>query len=437
MKWLDMFILFFCCIIEVFLFYDFFCNFFDVKLKRKNMKIVCGGTVGTIYLINMLQSNFLNLIFIPLLLWIFVTVLFDSKLGIRFVYFAMAYVIMIGVEFFHIILADATAPLLAKTGLIPMSEYLWQLLLIKFLNYIIFIVLKHMSAKSRNRITNKLFFVYLCVPISTLGILFAVFYSGIDVGSNRVLKILMTLLFACMIAGNMALFYAFQKYTENLSENFRHQLELLYQKSEVERLTKVTQWIDNYNEVVHNTSHYLKVIGQLAFERKNDEICKVVDQLNGKLNREEICTYSNNKMLNLILSEYSIKAEKKSIIFDVYVEPGCILHHIQDVDLIVMLGNLLDNAFLAASKKEKETSVIVRIFMQREGKLCVMKIVNDFSEKLKEERGHLISTKKEAGIHGIGLASVSKIAKQYSGYFERYVMDKKFHAVLVLPVSFI
>ena len=75
--------------------------------------------------------------------------------------------------------------------------------------------------------------------------------------------------------------------------------------------------------------------------------------------------------------------------------------------------------------------------MQREGKLCVVKIVNDFSEKLKEERGQLISTKKEAGIHGIGLASVSKIAKQYSGYFERYIMDKKFHAVLVLPVSFI
>lgn len=437
MKWLDMFILFFCCIIEVFLFYDFFCNFFDVKMKRKNMKIVCGGTVGAIYLINMLQSNFLNLIFIPLLLWIFVTLLFDSKLGIRFVYFAMAYVIMIGVEFFHIILANATAPLLANTGLIPVSEYLWQLLLIKFLNYIIFIVLKQMSAKSRNRITNKLFFVYLCVPISTLGTLFAVFYSGIDVGSNRVLKILMTLLFACMIAGNMALFYAFQKYTENLSENSRHQLELLYQKSEVERLTKVAQWIDNYNEVVHNTSHYLKVIGQLAYERENDEICKVVDQLNGKLNREETCAYSNNKMLNLILSEYSIKAEKKNIIFDAYVEPGCILHHIQDVDLIVMLGNLLDNAFLAASKKEKETSVIVRIFMQREGKLCVVKIVNDFSEKLKEERGQLISTKKEAGIHGIGLASVSKIAKQYSGYFERYIMDKKFHAVLVLPVSFI
>jgi len=107
-----------------------------------------------------------------------------------------------------------------------------------------------------------------------------------------------------MIAGNMILFYAFQKYTENLSENSKQELELLYQRAEVERLTKIAEWNDNYNEIVHNTSHYLKVIGQLAYERKNDEICKVVDKLNGKLNREELCEYSSHKMLNIILSDY-------------------------------------------------------------------------------------------------------------------------------------
>lgn len=433
MGWLDMLILFFCCIIEVFLLYDYFGNFFEVKIKRKYIKIVCVGTTGAIYLINTLQSNLLNLILIPVLLWFFVTLLYDAKPGIRFGYFAMAYIIMIGVEFLYIILSNTTTELLAKTGLIPVSEYLWQLLLIKFLNYIVFIILKQMSTKSKNRMTNKLFLIYLCVPVSTLGIMLTVFYSGIDVGSNVVLKILMMLFLGCMIVGNMLLFYAFQKYTENLSENSRQQLELLYQKAEVERLTKIAEWSDNYNEVVHNTSHYLKVIGQLAYERKNEEICKVVDKLNGKLNREEICEYSNHKMLNIILSEYSIKAERAGVVFDAYVEPGCILNHIQDVDLITMLGNLLDNAILAASKK-KDTSVVVRIFMQKEGKLCVIKVVNDFVEKLKEVMGKLISTKKEAGVHGIGLSSVSKIAEQYNGYLEHYIIDEKFNAVVVLLV---
>lgn len=434
MGWLDLLILFFCCIIEVFLLYDYFYNFFEIKIKRKHIKIVCAGTIGTIFFVNMLQSNMLNLILVPIVLWFFVTVLFDSKVGIRFVYFIMAYIVMIGVEFLYIVLSNTTTALLAKTGLIPVSEYLWQLLLIKFLNYIVFIVLKQMATKSKSGITNKLFLIYLCVPVSTLGTMLTVFYSGIDVGSNVVLKILMTLFFVCMIAGNMILFYAFQKYTENLNENSKQQLELLYQRSEVERLTKIAEWNDNYNEIVHNTAHYLKVIGQLAFEGKNDEICKVVDKLNGKLNREEISEYCNHKMLNIILSEYSIKAESVGVVFDAYVEPGCILNHIQDVDLITMLGNLLDNAVLAASKKEKDTSVVVRIFMQKEGKLCVIKVVKDFVEKIQEVKGRLISTKKEAGMHGIGLVSISKIAEQNNGYLEHYIIDGKFNAVVVLAV---
>ncbi len=431
---LDMLILFLCGVIEVFVLYDYFGNFFDNKIKGKYVKIVCVGTIGAIYLVNMLQSNVLNLVLIPVVLWFFVTLIFDAKLGIRFVYFAMAYIVMIGVEFLYIILSNTTTSLLAKTGLIPVSEYFWQLLLIKFLNYIVFIIFKQVSAKSKNRMANKLFLVYLCVPISTLGIMLTVFYSGIDVGSNVVLKVLMTLFFGCIIVGNMLLFYAFQKHAENLSENARQQLELLYQKAEVERLTKIAEWNDNYNEVVHNTSHYLKVIGQLAYERKYNEICKVVDKLNGKLNREEVCEYSSHKMLNIILSEYSIKSEKEGVVFEAYVEPGCILEHIQDVDLITMLGNLLDNAILAASKSEKDSSVVVRIFMQKEGKFCVIKVVNDFRGEIKEIEGRLISTKKDAGKHGIGLSSVSKIAEQNNGYLEHYIIDKKFNAVIVLSV---
>ena len=41
MGWLDLLILFFCCVIEVFLLYDYFNNFFESKLKRKYIKILC------------------------------------------------------------------------------------------------------------------------------------------------------------------------------------------------------------------------------------------------------------------------------------------------------------------------------------------------------------------------------------------------------------
>ena len=38
------------------------------------------------------------------------------------------------------------------------------------------------------------------------------------------------------------------------------------------------------------------------------------------------------------------------------------------------------------------------------------------------------------GVHGIALSSVLKIAEQYNGYFEYYIIDEKFNAVVVLTV---
>lgn len=435
MNGFDKLIMFLGCMVEVFLLYDYFYNFFEIKIKKEYTKVVCAATVLIFFLINLLENAVLNLVFAPILLWVFVTILFDAKLGVRIGYFITACMVMIGVEFFYIILSGTTSELLAETGLIPASEYGWQLLLSKSLNFIIFLILKQTSTKSKKRMTNKLFVLYLFVPIATLGSMITVFYSGLDFNGHMMPKIIMTLFFVCMMVGNMLFFYAFQKYTENLSENARQQMELLQQRAEVARLAKIADMNENYNEIVHNTSHYLKVIGQLAYESRTNEICDVVEKLNVKLNTTHVYEYSSHKMLNTILSEYATKAKEEDINFDAYVEPGCMLEHIEDIDLIAMMGNILENSVMAAGKKGDNASIVVRIFMQKNGKLCIIKVVNDFVEELKEVEGKLISTKKEAGIHGIGIASVSKIAEQYDGYLEHYVENDKFNAVVVLPVK--
>lgn len=434
MDWFDKLIVFLACIVEVFIFFDYFHNFFDIKVKKIYVKLICIGTVLIFFGINMLQSSIINLIFVPILLWIFVTILFDAKLSVRFGYFVLAYVIMIGIEFLYIMLSEVTTEVLDGKGCVKLSEHIWQLLFIKFLNYIVFSILKQTSIKGKNRITNKLFLIWICVPIATKGIMFTVFYSDMNVSESSNVKVFMTIFFVCMLLGNILFFYAFQKYTENLEDIYWKQVKLSSQEVEIARLMKVAEMNAEFSETLHNTVHYLKVIRELAYEKKNQEICDIVEKLSGKLNRETIYEYSHHKMLNTILSEYNSKAKKAGIHFDVYVEPGCVLEQIQDVDLITMLGNILDNAITATIQKENEPSIMVRIFMQKNGKLCIIKVVNGFTGKLKEENGKLLSTKKEAGIHGLGVSSVSKIAEQYGGYLEYYVEDFKFHAILVLPV---
>ena len=382
----------------------------------------------------MIGNANVNLFLFPILMWIFVSSMFESKIGVRIGYFISAYVVMIGVEFLYLILSQTTAKMVAEAGVVPISDYGWQMVFIKFLNFVVFLILKQSSTKSRNRMINKLFLSYLCVPIFTLCMMITIFYSGVDIKENPAIRIFMTLFFIGMLLSNMVLFYSFQRYTENLSETMQQEVELVYKNAEIERLSKITEMNETYNETVHNMSHSLKVIDQLAEENNIRDIRQVIEQLTGRLTKKQIVQYSNNKMLNTLLSEYADQAKKKDILFDVYVEPGCVLKQIKDIDLVSMLGNLFDNAIEAASNIKK-SSIHTRIFMHKSGKMCIIKINNDFmKERLKIVNEKAISTKDEKGIHGIGLTSISKTVEKYNGSFSYYIENEKFVTVLIIPI---
>ena len=434
MAWFDNCVVLFGCLLEVFLLYDYFHNFFELKVKKEYVKIIFLTACLLLFGINKIGNANVNLILFPLLMWTFVSILFESKVCVRIGYFISAYVVMIGVEFLFLILSQTTSEMLSKTGVVPVSDYGWQIVYIKFLNFIVFLILKQTSRKSHSKMTNKLFFIYLCVPVSTLGTMVTVFYSGVDFKGNTMLRTIMTLFFIFMVLGNMVLFYAFQKHTEGISEAARQEIELFHKNAEIERLTKITELNDNYNETVHNMTHSLKVIEQLAMENNVDNIREIVEDLTGKLTRREIYEYSNHKMLNTILSEYEDKAAKLKLKFDIYVEPGCVFKYVKDIDFISMVGNMLDNSFEAASKVN-DSLIVFRMFMHEKGKMCIIKIVNDYEQEMIEKNGKILTSKKEDGVHGIGLSSILKTAERYNGSFSYYTENKKFYAVLILPIQ--
>ena len=434
MIWLDKSVMLFGCIVEVFLLFDYFRNFFEFRLKKKTTGMVFIITCLVLFGINLIGNATVNLIMFPLLMWTFVSVLFESKVGVRIGYFAIAYLVMIGVEFLYAILSQTTSNMILENGIVPLSDYGWQLVVIKFINFIAFLILKQTSNESHSKMTNKLFFIYLCVPVSTLGTMLTVFYSGVDFAGHLMLRTIMTLFFIFMVLGNMVLFYAFQKHTEDINESARQEVELIHKNAEIDRLTKIAEMNDDYSEVVHNMTHSLKAIEQLAMEHNVENIREIVEDLTGRLTQREIYEYSNHRMINTILSEYVTKAEKSKIKFDVYVEPGCIIKQVKDIDLASMFGNVLDNAFEAADKVN-DPSVIFRMFMHEKGKMCIIKVVNDYGEDIIEKNGEVRTTKKDKGIHGIGLKSITKTAEKYDGSFSYYTQDKKFYAVLILPIE--
>lgn len=434
MGWINKLVTLFQCIVEIFLLFDYFNNFFEIKIKDKTVKIVFAGSCSVLFGINLLESSVVNLLFVPIVLWLFVHIVFDGKLGVKVGYFIMAYLIMAGVEFLYVVLHGITLEILSGMRIVP-SEYGWQGIFVKLLNFILFLIIKQVSPHSKSCMTNKIFVSYLFMPISVMGMMIVLFYSGIDFKEQIELRVVLTLFFMFMVIGNMMLFYAFQEHAKNLSENAKQQVTLAYKNAEIKRLTEMVKINESYNEVVHNMAYYHKLIEHLAHENQNEKIYEVIKKVNGVLNERENYEYSGNGILDTILSEYSVKSKKIGIEFDVYAEPGCVFGKMKDMDFVVAIGNILENAVTAASKKGRGAVVVVRIYMNKNGKQCVIKVVNDYLGELKMKNGKLETTKKEKGVHGIGIKSVSKTVEGYGGFFQNYLENGKFCTVLMLPVE--
>lgn len=205
--------------------------------------------------------------------------------------------------------------------------------------------------------------------------------------------------------------------------------ELIY----LEQLEKKEE---KHSEFIHNMNHYFKAIGELAREEHCEQIMNLMEELNISLMQNERIIYTSHKIINAVLSEKMSEAMDSGLDFDVYVEPGVQFGEVSSSDWVVMLGNLLDNAFEAGKQCEGEKrKITLRIFMEKDGKVCVVKLRNHFTKKPRRHKTGFITTKKEKELHGIGIKSVENTIEKYDGYLQCLVNDGIFTSILILPIQ--
>lgn len=86
----------------------------------------------------------------------------------------------------------------------------------------------------------------------------------------------------------------------------------------------------------------------------------------------------------------------------------------EDEDIVILLGNLLDNAIEACEKIETNPKWIkVRFLVQEEN--VIISVRNPILELIEIEDGKIISTKDNRAEHGIGLKNIQSVVDKYGG----------------------
>ena len=437
MDWMEIIVKLLVCILEVYLMYDFFDSVSNTRemLSKKGRIFISSIMVFLLFGLNIADNSYLNLIGFTILFWCFVVVVFDMKFRQRIFYFFIAYSINLVCELLYSIVVGMSTENVSEDGLPLLKDNILQLIAVKFLTYIVYIIMKRIITKKQKIMPDNLFFMYLCLPVAAFGMMITVFYSGVDFKSNPVQRILMIAFVMLMILGNILIFYAFNKYAEEIYENNRQNLIIMKQSDELEHIQELFRRNEKHQEFIHDTSNYLKTIKNMLLSGENEKVNKLLADLNKELEKSVVEEYSDNMILNTLLSEKVSTAESQNVSMDVYVEPYVRFGNIRDIDLISVIGNILDNAIRGAGECEISRKVKVRIFMQNEGNILVVKIKNDCAENIKlQENEDLKTTKKEKGIHGYGIKSVIRTTEKYGGQFEFFLEDNIFTAIAWFPI---
>jgi hypothetical protein len=190
--------------------------------------------------------------------------------------------------------------------------------------------------------------------------------------------------------------------------------------------------IDNIRKSEHDLRHHLNHVKSLVENDKRDKaqdyIGKIIDT-QPSLNKVVFC---HNDTINALVGYYADLCQREEIELELALSVPERLT-IDDVDLCVIFGNLLENA-VEASRKITKGKKHIFVASQTSGNKLLITADNTYEEALRVKNGTYLSSKRKNAA-GIGLASITAVAKKYGGQAFFKAENQKFQASIILKTE--
>lgn len=193
------------------------------------------------------------------------------------------------------------------------------------------------------------------------------------------------------------------------------QAELLYGQVEnmKRHISEVERLYGSIRSLKHDMGNHIMTLEQLYKNKEYDVAGKYAVKLQEEFQKAEWEVKSGNPVTDVILTEKKREAEEKGIAFtsEFHFPEGA---DVNAFDMSVILNNALANAIEAAQKARKP---YISLSSCRQKNVYMIEIKNSFCGTLlfNKESNLPFTTKADRHRHGIGLASIQKIAQKYLG----------------------
>lgn len=199
---------------------------------------------------------------------------------------------------------------------------------------------------------------------------------------------------------------------ERNAENERIKIQLEQEKADAKYYRLENEKNESLEILRHDMNNHLNTMLDM---QADDDLKKYIISIMEQYDIKKRTTFSNNNVLNGLISEYTEKCYNQNIDFVVDIRPGTI-DDIVATDIVALFGNILSNAYEAAKHCSKLDGRYIELIVKRKNETIFIKCVNSYSLPPKIVKGKYISIKQDTDKkHGYGMKSIEKIVDKYKG----------------------
>ena len=393
------------------------------KLDRGIIAVVIVCSAAVRYYTNYMENIALAMILELACCFLISAILFNERIRSLFFYAITNYALGVTIEWMF-------------SQFLNMEEMRWSVLIILMemaLQFAIYYFISRRTISSKPQYTLKQYLIFCSIPIAVCSFIAWMFTLRGSYDLNIGMKIVLVIAGAAFIMADSAAVYLHE--TLNAIMMKAKALEMVNARLELE--TKHYHNMDSlheqYDSFIHDMKHTMRTIAALAEEGDCEKIGRLIDKSRMSIGNIEQKTICSNKILNALLLERKSYADDNSIEMEMEIREPLYFQEIDELDLIALMGNLLDNAIEAEKHAKKQEGIQLSIRMAREGRHMIIQLENSYennSAKIRIKQSGQIGNK-----HGIGLESVRDIVRKYGGIIENEKSDGRYLVKVILPVQ--
>ncbi len=385
--------------------------FFNDNFKMKKGYLYTTGVAVGLYLIGFM-TNIIdkNTYFINLAVFLAINIAFALlcfKTNIKEVIFSSVFLLMI-MALTEVVVEASIAYIFDK----PTDLYksgISALITIAVLTKLLYLIVckavcLFLNRKDKSNSSNYVLFMFPLI----ISIIFVIWFNE-AMRYNFSQKTNMVLAVLCVISCPFSAFiFIYNRHIQNQQQElFELQQQNLKNEIDMQYLDLLEKKNQQMQILTHDYKNHLAAIRELG---DNEQVAEYIDKMTDEIKSSNSTSHSGNHTLDIIINKYVTECELKHILFSFDTKLSN-LGFVDDFDLVTILDNVLDNALEAA---EKSTDKNITLSTKKVNTYDTVVITNSCDAAPDKN----LKTKKQKGTHGLGLKSVEKTIKKYSGDFE-------------------